>query len=138
MPTEAEGAAASNQPVVICGFGELGQMVANMLLAPHGQEPEPGSGAPYVAFDIHSDRVAQAREQGFNVMYGDASRTQVPAPGRRLLALVSMAADVQAAQLSTSPQSATDTDMHAASAQVLAPLHVLAVAAVTQLRLKLH
>ena len=62
--------------MVICGFGELGQVVANIIMAP----PQPRSEVPpvpYVAFDIHADRVNQARAHGFNCLYGDASRAQV-------------------------------------------------------------
>ena len=62
--------------MVICGFGELGQVVANIIMAP----PQPRSDVPpvpYVAFDIHADRVNQARAHGFNCLYGDASRAQV-------------------------------------------------------------
>ena len=65
-----------NKPVVICGFGELGQMVANIIMAP----PQPRSSVPpvpYVAYDIHADRVNEARGHGFNCLYGDASRAQV-------------------------------------------------------------
>ncbi len=39
---------------------------------------------PYVAFDLQPSRLRTAREAGFNVMYGDASRPAVraftPAP----------------------------------------------------------
>ena len=73
-PSEPSG--DLNKPVVICGFGELGQVVANIMSAP----PQPRSDfppVPYVAFDIHADRVNQARAHGFNCLYGDASRAQV-------------------------------------------------------------
>ena len=34
---------------------------------------------PYVAFDLQPSRLRTAREAGFNVMYGDASRPAVRA-----------------------------------------------------------
>ena len=65
-----------SRPVIICGFGELGQAVANMLDSPLAPQLECGS-VPYLAFDIHHDRVRSARRAGFNVLYGDASRLSV-------------------------------------------------------------
>jgi len=55
-------------PVIICGFGDVGQAVANML-----QVLE----IPYVAFDLTVARVQAAQEAGFNVLYGDATRLKV-------------------------------------------------------------
>lgn len=57
-------------PVLICGFGDVGQAVANLL----ANLDTPVS---YVAFDLTVNRVAAARNQGFNVMYGDGSSTKV-------------------------------------------------------------
>jgi Kef-type K+ transport system membrane component KefB/voltage-gated potassium channel Kch len=59
-------------PIVVCGFGELGQMVANAV-----ESPLSGAPPPYVAFDLNPGRVRAAREAGFNVLYGDGSRAQV-------------------------------------------------------------
>lgn len=56
------------EPVLICGFGDVGQAVANMLRA---------LGLPYVAFDLTVARVQAAQEAGFNVLYGDGSRRKV-------------------------------------------------------------
>eukprot|EP00884_Botryococcus_braunii_P021010 jgi/Botrbrau1/7593/Bobra.0159s0042.1 len=66
-------------PIVICGFGELGQTIANMLQSPLAQGlGGPGGVSPsYVAFDLQPVRVKTAREMGFNVQYGDASRPMV-------------------------------------------------------------
>ena len=60
------------EPVLICGFGGVGQTVANMLLSPTLGRPQ-----PYVAFDLTVGRVQAAQEAGFNVLYGDGSRTKV-------------------------------------------------------------
>lgn len=66
-------------PVVICGFGELGQTVANMLESPLARTlGDGGTGCiSYVAFDLQPARVKAAREMGFNVQYGDAARPLV-------------------------------------------------------------
>ncbi|KAK9801906.1 hypothetical protein WJX73_001117 [Symbiochloris irregularis] len=64
------------RPVIICGFGELGQALANVLDSPMTEDMECGT-VPYVGFDIHHDRVQKARRAGFNVLYGDASRLSV-------------------------------------------------------------
>lgn len=55
-------------PVLICGFGDVGQIVANMLEAVE---------QPYVAFDLTVGRVQAAQDAGFNVIYGDGSRPKV-------------------------------------------------------------
>jgi len=60
------------RPVVICGFGELGQSVVNMLESPLSQTLERGQ-VPYVAFDLQPARIKAARAAGFNVLYGSAS-----------------------------------------------------------------
>ena len=57
------------RPVVICGFGELGQSVVNMLESPLSQTLERGQ-VPYVAFDLQPSRIKAARAAGFNVLYG--------------------------------------------------------------------
>lgn len=59
-------------PIVICGFGGVGQTVANMLMSPSLGRP-----LPYVAFDNNVGRVQAAQEAGFNVLYGDGTRTKV-------------------------------------------------------------
>lgn len=59
--------------------------MANMLESPLAMSLERGK-VPYVAFDMHPSRLKPAREAGFNVFYGDASRPAVgPAPHSMLL-----------------------------------------------------
>ena len=65
--TGTEGFNLEN-PVLVCGFGEVGQAVANMFEVLE---------TPYVAFDLTVPRVKAAQEAGFNVLYGDATRAKV-------------------------------------------------------------
>lgn len=51
--------------VLICGYGRVGRAVARVLTT---------HGIPYVALDLDPNRVAQARQQGLPVYYGDASQ----------------------------------------------------------------
>jgi len=79
-----ESGVPDSRAVVICGFGELGQTLANMLESPLAMSLERGR-VPYIAFDLQPSRLRRAREAGFNVLYGDASRQAVrcctpPAP----------------------------------------------------------
>jgi CPA2 family monovalent cation:H+ antiporter-2 len=53
---------------VIIGFGRVGRTVADMLSA-HGK--------PYVAIDADIDGVAAARREGYTVMFGDVSRSEL-------------------------------------------------------------
>lgn len=53
---------------VIIGFGRVGRTVADMLKA-HGK--------PYIAVDADIDGVAQARRDGYAVMFGDVSRAEL-------------------------------------------------------------
>jgi len=55
-------------PVLIAGYGRVGQLVARLLRDHH---------VPTLALDLDSERVAQARENGFPVYYGDASHAGV-------------------------------------------------------------
>eukprot|EP00891_Asterochloris_glomerata_P001180 jgi/Astpho2/1180/Aster-07718 len=73
---EVTGVQADGRQVVICGFGELGQSIANMLENPLSVSLGRGK-VPYVAFDLQPARVKGAREAGFNILYGDASRPSV-------------------------------------------------------------
>ena len=50
--------------------------MANMLESPLAMSLERGK-VPYVAFDMQPARLRPAREAGFNVFYGDASRPAV-------------------------------------------------------------
>lgn len=68
-PASIGAGARDMRPVVICGFGELGQSVVNMLESPLSQTLERGQ-VPYVAFDLQPARIKGARAAGFNVLYG--------------------------------------------------------------------
>lgn len=63
VPTGIEGPGA-----VIIGFGRVGRLVADMLKA-HDK--------PYVAVEADIDSVAQARREGYPVLFGDASRAEL-------------------------------------------------------------
>ncbi len=54
--------------VIICGFGRVGQIVAQMLAAKK---------IPYVALDLDVSAVMVGRERGFNVVYGDTTNPEV-------------------------------------------------------------
>ncbi|MDW2994869.1 MAG: cation:proton antiporter [Alphaproteobacteria bacterium] len=57
-----------NPEVVVCGFGRVGQIICKML------ETQKIS---YVAIDLDVAAVMMGREQGFNVVYGDATNRDV-------------------------------------------------------------
>ncbi len=57
--------ATGKDRTVIFGFGRVGRMVADMLIA-HDR--------PYVAVDSDVDGVRTAREVGYNILFGDVSR----------------------------------------------------------------
>lgn len=54
--------------VVICGFGRMGQIIAQMLDSQH---------ISYVAVDGNVDEVIMAREAGYNVIYGDSKKKSI-------------------------------------------------------------
>lgn len=54
--------------VVICGFGRMGQIIAQMLSAEK---------ISYVAIDGNVDEVIMARELGYNVIYGDSKKEAI-------------------------------------------------------------
>ncbi len=54
--------------VVICGFGRMGQIVAQMLTAEK---------ISYVAIDGNVDEVVMAREAGYNVIYGESKKKSI-------------------------------------------------------------
>lgn len=58
----------SMKPVLIAGFGRVGETVANMLIA---------TNVPYLAIDADADCVAHARRRGYQVYYGSAARPEV-------------------------------------------------------------
>ncbi|GFH14216.1 RCK N-terminal domain-containing protein [Haematococcus lacustris] len=65
-----------HSPVVICGFGPHGQMLAALLDSPMASLKDDAV-RNYVAFDLDPIRVQVARAAGFNVVYGDGSRPAV-------------------------------------------------------------
>ena len=54
--------------VIICGFGRMGQIIAQML------ESENIS---YVAIDANVDEVVMGRENGYNVIYGESRKKSI-------------------------------------------------------------
>ena len=54
--------------VVICGFGRMGQIIAQMLDSEH---------ISYVAIDENVDQVILAREHGYNVIYGESKKESI-------------------------------------------------------------
>ncbi len=71
-PTEdedyAEFVEASEEHVILAGFGRVGARVGTLLGA---------AGVPYIALDMKQHRVKDARAQGFPVFFGDASKVKV-------------------------------------------------------------
>jgi glutathione-regulated potassium-efflux system protein KefB len=67
LPDDVQGK-ASDVRVVIGGYGRVGHTVAVLL---HG------SGVPFIAFDTDPARVAQGRQDGFRVFYGDIGDPQL-------------------------------------------------------------
>jgi CPA2 family monovalent cation:H+ antiporter-2 len=54
--------------VVVCGFGRTGQRIAEFLSAEK---------IPFIALDVDPQRIADARAQGINVVFGNADRPEV-------------------------------------------------------------
>ncbi len=54
--------------VVVCGFGRVGQIIAQMMIAQK---------IPYIAIDMDVSAVMMGRERGYNVVYGDATNDEV-------------------------------------------------------------
>ncbi|GFY89466.1 K+ efflux antiporter 3 [Actinidia rufa] len=70
----------ASEPVVILGFGQMGQVLANFLSAPLASGVDADVvGWPCVAFDIDLSvvKVKHQGKLGFPVLYGDASRPAV-------------------------------------------------------------
>ncbi|XP_078430655.1 K+ efflux antiporter 3 [Wolffia australiana] len=68
----------AREPVVILGFGQKGQVLANFLATPLASGLDGDSmGWPYVAFDLNPTVVKASRKLGFPVLYGDGSRPAV-------------------------------------------------------------
>ena len=54
--------------VIICGFGRMGQIIAQMLEAEN---------ISYVAIDSNVDEVVMGRERGYNVIYGESKKKSI-------------------------------------------------------------
>ncbi|KAL8060822.1 hypothetical protein ABFX02_02G050100 [Erythranthe guttata] len=67
----------ASEPVVIVGFGQKAQVLANFLSTPLASGIDGDSGWPYVAFDLDLSVVKTSRKLGFPVLYGDGSRPAV-------------------------------------------------------------
>ncbi|KAL8097434.1 hypothetical protein AgCh_030532 [Apium graveolens] len=68
----------ATEPIVILGFGQMGQVLANFLSAPLAAGGDGNSvGWPCVAFDLDLSIVKGATNLGFPVLYGDGSRPAV-------------------------------------------------------------
>nr|XP_010908897.1 K(+) efflux antiporter 3, chloroplastic [Elaeis guineensis] len=68
----------ATEPVVILGFGQMGQVLANFLSTPLASGLDGDNvGWPYVAFDLNPGVVKAGRKAGFPVLYGDGSRPSV-------------------------------------------------------------
>src|SRR5205085_7193942 len=65
---EESDAGAAKGRTVIFGFGRVGRMVADMLIA-HKR--------PYLAVDSDVDGVRRSREAGYNVLFGDVRRPEL-------------------------------------------------------------
>ena len=57
-----------NQHVVICGFGRTGERIAEFLALEN---------IPFIALDADPQRIARAKAQGLNVVFGNADRPEV-------------------------------------------------------------
>ncbi|MED6169518.1 K(+) efflux antiporter 3, chloroplastic [Stylosanthes scabra] len=67
-----------SEPVVILGFGQMGQVLANFLGSPFASGVDSVSvGWPYVVFDLNPSVVKEAQKLGFPIVYGDGSRPAV-------------------------------------------------------------
>lgn len=68
----------ASEPVVILGFGQMGQVLANFLSTPLASGLDGDNvGWPFVAFDLDPKVVKEGRKKGFPILYGDGSRPAV-------------------------------------------------------------
>ncbi|KAK8563155.1 hypothetical protein V6N12_011211 [Hibiscus sabdariffa] len=68
----------ASEPVVIIGFGQMGQVLANFLSTPLAAGVDGDFvGLHYVAFDLNPSVVKASRKLGFPILYGDGSRPGV-------------------------------------------------------------
>jgi CPA2 family monovalent cation:H+ antiporter-2 len=59
---------ALGEHVVVCGYGRTGECVAEFLTVEN---------IPFIALDVDPQRIAEARAQGINVVFGNADRPEV-------------------------------------------------------------
>lgn len=97
----------SMKPVLIAGFGRVGETVANMLIA---------ADVPYLAIDADADCVAHARRRGYQVYYGSAARPEVlrsvGAKNARLLVVTLDNAKTAEALVRTARRMCPDVPVH--------------------------
>jgi monovalent cation:proton antiporter-2 (CPA2) family protein len=75
VDSESEG---DPEPILICGFGPVGQIVSSLLTAPFIESPSlDGGKLSYIAFDLDPRRVIDSRRLGYPVFYGDGSQPLV-------------------------------------------------------------
>jgi len=67
-PESAAGHEAAHGQVIICGFGRVGRQIARLLDA---------AGQRWIATDLDSETIEQARKRGQPVFYGDCSRAEI-------------------------------------------------------------
>ncbi|XVE48664.1 hypothetical protein DITRI_Ditri01bG0020600 [Diplodiscus trichospermus] len=68
----------ASDPVVIIGFGQMGQVLANFLATPLASGGAGDNmGLHYVAFDLNPSVVKASKKLGFPILYGDGSRPAV-------------------------------------------------------------
>ncbi|XP_017971373.1 PREDICTED: K(+) efflux antiporter 3, chloroplastic isoform X1 [Theobroma cacao] len=68
----------ASEPIVIIGFGQMGQVLANFLSTPLASGVDGDSmGLHYVGFDLNPSVVKASRKLGFPILYGDGSRPAV-------------------------------------------------------------
>ncbi|KAI3675374.1 hypothetical protein L1987_84964 [Smallanthus sonchifolius] len=64
-------------PVVILGFGQMSQVLANFLSTPLANGIDGDAGWPFVAFDLDPSVVKASSKLGFPILYGDGSGAAV-------------------------------------------------------------
>ncbi|XP_038681766.1 K(+) efflux antiporter 3, chloroplastic isoform X2 [Tripterygium wilfordii] len=68
----------TSEPIVILGFGQMGQVLANFLSTPLAAGVDGDiAGWPCVAFDLDLSVIKASRKLGFPIFYGDGSRPAV-------------------------------------------------------------
>ncbi|KAI3786262.1 hypothetical protein L1987_39823 [Smallanthus sonchifolius] len=78
-PAEVANFCAAD-PIVILGFGQMSQVLANFLSTPLANGIDGDAGWPFVAFDLDPSVVKASSKLGFPILYGDGSRAAVSSP----------------------------------------------------------